>query len=159
MRRIDVLHMSYPFAGARMLRDLLNRRCDGDGVLFSPVCRKRASPLMRRMDISALYQKPGTSKRHPGHQVFPYLLRALEISTSNHVWALDTVYIPMEKGFVYFTAVLERASRKVLAHNLALTLEASHAVDVLKEGFAKFGCPEIVNTNQGSQFIAQCFVD
>ena len=159
MLRIDVLHMSYPFAGARMLSDLLNRQCDADGVLFSPVCRKRASRLMRRMDIKALYRRPGTSKRHPGHQVFPYLLRMIDISASNHVWALDTTYIPMEKGFVYLTAVLDWASRKVHAHKVAITLEASHAVGVLEATFAKYGRPEIVNTDQGSQFTAQCFVD
>lgn len=157
MRRIDALHMSYPFAGARMLRDLLNRQCDADGVLFAPVCRKRVSRLMRRMDINALYRRPGTSKRHPGHQVFPYLLRTVEINASNHVWALDTTYVPMEKGFVYLTAVLDWASRKVLAHKVAITLEASHAVDVLEEAFAKYGRPEIVNTDQGSQFTAEEF--
>ena len=159
MRRIDLLHMNYPFAGARMLRDLLNRQCDGDGVMFTPVCRKRISRLMRRMDINALYRRPGTSKRHPGHTVFPYLLKQLNILTSNHVWALDTTYIPMKQGFVYLTAVIDWASRKVLAHKVAITLEASHAVDVLEQAFAKYGRPEIINTDQGSQFTAQCFVD
>ena len=161
MRRIDLLHMNYPFAGARMLRDLLNRQCDGDGVLFTPVCRKRISRLMRRMHINALYRRPGTSKRHPGHTVFPYLLKQLDVCTSNHVWALDTTYIPMKQGFVYLTAVIDSASRKVLAHKVAITLEASHAIDVLEEAFTKFGRPEIINTDQGSQgvFTAQCFVD
>ena len=159
MRRIDLVHMSRPFAGARMLRDLLNRQGDRDGVLFTPVCRKRVSRLMRRMDISALYRKPGTSKRHPGHTVFPYLLKQLDIHTSNLVWALDTTYIPMAHGFVYLSAVIDWYSRKVLAHKLAITLEASHAVDVLEAAFAKYGRPEIVNTDQGSQFTAQCFVE
>ena len=159
MRRIDALHMNYPFAGSRMLRDLLNRQCDVDGVLADPVDRKRVCRLMRQMDITALYRKPGTSTRHPGHTVFPYLLRKLAIVGSNQVWALDTTYIPMKQGFVYLTAVIDWASRKVLAHKVAITLEASHAVDVLEEAFAKYGHPEIVNTDQGSQFTAQAFVD
>ena len=158
-RRIDALHMCYPFAGSRLLRDLLNRQCDVDGVLADPVDRKRVGRLMRQMDISALYRKPGTSKRHPGHSVFPYLLRKLAIVRSNQVWALDTTYIPMKQGFVYLTAVLDWASRKVLAHKVAITLQASHAVDVLQEAFTKYGTPEIVNTDQGSQFTAQVFVD
>ena len=159
MRRIDALHMNYPFAGSRMLRDLLNRQCDVDGVLADPVDRKRVCRLMRQMDVTALYRKPGTSTRHPGHTVFPYLLRKLAIVGSNQVWALDTTYIPMKQGFVYLTAVIDWASRKVLAHKVAITLEASHAVDVLQEAFTKYGTPEIVNTDQGSQFTAQAFVD
>ena len=148
MRRIDCLHMNYPFAGSRMLRDLLNRQCDREGVLADPVDRKRVGRLMRQMDINALYRKPGTSKRHPGHTVFPYLLRKLAITRSNQVWALDTTYISMKQGFVYLTAVIDWASRKVLAHKVAITLEASHAVDVLQEAFTKYGTPEIVNTDQ-----------
>ena len=159
MRRIDCLHMNYPFAGSRMLRDLLNRQRDREGVLADPVDRKRVGRLMRQMDITALYRKPGTSIRHPGHTVFPYLLRKLAIVGSNQVWALDTTYIPMKQGFVYLTAVIDWASRKVLAHKVAITLEASHAVDVLEQAFAKYGQPEIVNTDQGSQFTAQAFVD
>jgi putative transposase len=159
MRRIDTLHMNYPFAGSRMLRDLLNRQCDGDGVLLDSVDRKRVTRLMRQMDINALYRKPGTSKRHPGHTVFPYLLRKLAIERSNQVWALDTTYIPMKQGFVYLTAVIDWASRKVLAHKVAITLEASHAVDVLEQALNKYGTPDIINTDQGSQFTAQCFVD
>ena len=159
MQRMDALHMSYPFAGARMLRDLLNCQCDADGVMFSPACRKRIARLMRRMDMCALYRRPGTSKRHTGHTVFPYLLQQLEINTSNQVWALDTTYIPMKQGFVYLTALIDWYSRKVLAHKVAITLEASHAVELLEQAFAKYGRPEIVNTDQGSQSTAQCFVD
>ena len=155
MRRIDALHMNYPFAGSRLLRDLLNRQCGVDAVLADPVDRKRVGRLMRQMDISALYRKLGSSKRHPGHTVFPYLLRKLAIERSNHVWALDTTYIPMKQGNVNLTAVLDWASRKVLAHKVAITLEASHAVDVLQEALTKYGLPEIVNTDQGSQFTAQ----
>jgi putative transposase len=164
MRRIDELHMERPFAGARMLRDLLNRQrqVDADGVVgeaYPPVCRKRVSRLMRLMDISALYRKPGTSKRHPGHKVFPYLLRDVPVVNVGQVYALDTTYIPMRQGFVYLTAVIDWASRKVLAHKVAITLEACHAVEVLEEAIAEYGAPQIVNTDQGSQFTAAAFVD
>ena len=151
MRRIDGLHLEHPFMGARMLRDQLNR----EGL---DVGRKHVSTLMKRMGIEALYRKPGTSKKHPGHEVYPYLLRSLAISRANQVWALDTTYIPMAKGFVYLTVVVDWASRKVLAAKVAITLEACHAVDVLQEAFNRHGRPEIVNTDQGSQFTAQEFV-
>jgi putative transposase len=164
MRRIDELHMERPFAGSRMLRDMLNRqrRTNADGTpgdLHRPVCRKRVTRLMRLMDITALYRKPGTSQRHPGHKIFPYLLRELPVARANQVYALDTTYIPMREGFVYLTAVIDWASRKVLAHRVAITLEACHAVEVLDEAIARFGAPEIVNTDQGSQFTAQAFVE
>jgi putative transposase len=164
MRRIDDLHMERPFAGSRMLRDMLNRQRrvnEGGtaGEAYALVCRKRVSRLMKLMDITALYRKPGTSKRHPGHRVFPYLLRALSVERASQVYALDTTYIPMREGFVYLTAVIDWASRRVLAHKVAITLEACHAVDVLEEAIAKFGAPEIVNTDQGSQFTAAAFVD
>lgn len=151
MRRIDELHLEHPFMGARMLRDQLNR----SGVA---VGRKHVGSLMARMGIAALYRKPGTSKKHPGHKVYPYLLRGLLIERSNQVWALDTTYIPMAKGFVYLTAVVDWVSRKVLASKIAITLEACHAVDVLQEAFRRYGTPEIVNTDQGSQFTAIEFV-
>ena len=151
MHRIDALHLEHPFMGARMLRDQLNR----DGVA---VGRKHVSTLMKRMGVEALYRKPGTSKKHPGHEIYPYLLRGLAINRANQVWALDTTYIPMAKGFVYLTAVVDWASRKVLAAKVAITLEACHAVDVLQEAFTHHGTPEIVNTDQGSQFTAHEFV-
>ncbi len=151
MRRLDALHLEHPFMGARMLRDQLNR----EGFT---VGRKHVGTLMKRMGIEALYRKPGTSKKHPGHDVYPYLLRRLTINRGNQVWALDTTYIPMAKGFVYLTAVVDWASRKVLAATVAITLEACHAVDVLQEAFTRHGQPEIVNTGQGSQFTAQEFV-
>jgi putative transposase len=164
MRRIDELHMERPFAGSRMLRDMLNRQrqIDADGVIgeaYAPVCRKRVTRLMKLMDITALYRKPGTSQRHPGHKIFPYLLRDLPVGRANQVYALDTTYIPMREGFVYLTAVIDWASRKVLAHKVAITLEACHAVEVLEEAISKFGVPEMVNTDQGSQFTASAFVD
>ena len=137
--------------GARMLRDQLNR----GGV---DVGRKHVGTLMKRMGIEALYRKPGTSKKHPGHKVYPYLLRGLTINRANQVWALDTTYIPMARGFVYLTAVVDWASRKVLAAKIAITLEACHAVDVLEKAFNRHGTPEIINTDQGSQFTAEEFV-
>jgi putative transposase len=151
MRSIDELHLEHPFMGARMLRDQLNR----EGLA---VGRKHVGTLMKRMGVEALYKKPGTSKKHPGHDIYPYLLRGVKINRSNQVWALDTTYIPMAKGFVYLTAVVDWASRKVLAEKVAITLEACHAVDVLQEAFNRHGKPEIVNTDQGSQFTAHEFV-
>ena len=151
MRRMDELHLEHPFCGSRMLRDQLNRQGYDVG-------RKHVGTLMKRMGIEALYRKPGTSKKHPGHEIYPYLLRSLTINRANQVWALDTTYIPMAKGFIYLTAVVDWASRRVLAAKLAITLEACHAVDVLQEAFNRHGKPEIVNTDQGSQFTAHEFV-
>jgi putative transposase len=151
MRRMDALHLEHPFMGARMLRDQLNR----EGFT---VGRKHVGTLMVRMGMEALSRKPNTSKKCPGHTVQPYLLRGLHINRANQVWALDTTYIPMAKGFVYLTAVVDWASRKVLASTVAITLEACHAVDVLQDAFTRHGKPEIVNTDQGSQFTAQEFV-
>ena len=109
---------------------------------------------MKRMGISALYRKPGTSAKHPGHTIYPYLLRGMKIERANQVWALDNTYIPMAKGFVYLTAVIDVASRRALAWRVAITLEAFHAAEVLEQAFTRFGTPEIVNTDQGSQFTA-----
>jgi putative transposase len=149
---IDKLHMNYPFMGARMLRDQLNRQ-------GFKVGRQHVTTLMRRMSINAVYRRPkNTSGKHPAHKIYPYLLRNKEITT-NQVWALDTSYIPMAKGFVYLTAVIDWATRKVLAHKVAITLEACHAVDVLAEALCKHPKPAIVNTDQGSQFTATEFVD
>ena len=119
--------------------------------------RRHISTLMQRMGIEALAPQPGTSKRAPGHKIYPYLLRKLAITRSNQVWALDTTYIPMARGFVYLTAVVDVASRKVLAHKVAITLEACHAREVIEQAFARYGTPEIVNTDQGSQFTAEEF--
>lgn len=151
MRHMDALHLEHPFMGARMLRDQLNR----EGFM---VGRKHVRTLMARMGMEALYRKPDTSTKHPGHEIYPYLLGGLNINRANQVWALDRTYIPMAKGFVYLTAVVDWASRKVLAAKVAITLETCHAVDVLQEAFTRHGKPEIVNTDQGSQFTAQEFV-
>ena len=150
IRRIDELHLEHPFMGARMLRDQLRR----EGIT---VGRRHVTTLMLRMGIQALAPQPGTSKRAPGHKIYPYLLRKLPITRPNQVWALDTTYIPMARGFVYLTAVVDVASRRVLAHRVAITLEAIHAKEVIAQALARWGTPEIVNTDQGSQFTAEEF--
>ena len=152
MRRIDELHLEFPFAGARMLARLL-RRDDHE------VGRRRVRTLMKRMGVEALYCEPNTSRRNAGHRIWPYLLRGLKIDRANQAWALDTTYIPMARGFVYLTAAVDWASRKVLAQRVAITLEAVHAVDVLEEAFTRYGLPDIVNTDQGSQFTASAFTE
>jgi putative transposase len=152
MNAIDELHLDFPFMGSRQLTRALDRR----GLT---VGRLHVRTLMRKMGISAIAPQPGTSKRNPGHKTFPYLLRKLTINRSNQVWALDTTYIRMRKGFVYLTAVVDVFSRRILAHRTAITLEAIHAVEALQEAFNRFGTPDIINTDQGSQFTAQEFVD
>ncbi|NTX19657.1 IS3 family transposase [Burkholderia cepacia] len=150
MRRIDELHMEFPFAGARMLARLLRR----EGY---EVGRRRVRTLMKRMGVEALYCKPNTSRRNAQHKIWPYLLRGMKIARANQAWALDTTYIPMARGFVYLTAVVDWSRRKVLSHRVAITLEAVHAVEALEEAFARYGQPDIVNTDQGSQFTANAF--
>jgi len=150
MRKLDELHLKHPFMGARMLRDQLARQGIDAG-------RCHIRTLMLRMGIEALVPQPGTSQAAPGHKIYPYLLRKLVITRANQVWALDTTYIPMARGFVYLTAVVDVASRKVLAHKVAITLEAVHAKEVIERAFARYGVPEIVNTDQGSQFTAEEF--
>src|SRR5665647_729520 len=152
MRRIDELHLEHPYMGARMLRCVLVRQ----GI---KVGRRHVGTLMQRMGIEALCPQPGTSKAAPGHKIYPYLLRKLAITQSNQVWALDTTYIPMARGFVYLTAVVDVASRKVLAHKVAITLEACHAREVIEQALMRYGTPDIVNTDQGSQFTATEFTD
>src|SRR5271165_2628046 len=150
MRRIDELHLDYPFAGARMLRDLLRR----EGVV---VGRLHVATLMKRMGIEALYRRPNTSKPAPGHKIHPYLLRGVTIDRPNHVWAMDISYIPMRRGFVYLAAVVDVASRRVLAHRVSITMEAAFCVEALEEALARHGKPEILNTDQGSQFTSHEF--
>lgn len=144
------MHLEHPYAGARMLRDMLKR----EGV---QVGRKHVRTLMWRMGIEALYRKPNTSKRHPGHQIYPYLLRGLTITRPDHVWAIDITYIPMAKGFVYLAAVVDWATRRVLAHRVSITMEADFCVAAVEEAIAKYGKPEIFNTDQGSQFTSEAF--
>ena len=150
MRLIDQLHLEHPFMGARFLRRMLRLQ----GV---HVGRRHLGTLMERMGIQALCPQPGTSKRNPQHRIYPYLLRKVAIQRANQVWALDTTYIPMARGFVYLTAVVDVASRKVLSHKVAITLEACHAREVIEQAFARYGTPDIVNTDQGSQFTAEEF--
>src|SRR5579859_2281753 len=123
----------------------------------SRVGGRHVRTLMRRMGMEALCPQPGTSQRQPDHKIYPYLLRQLAITRPNQVWALDTTYIPMARGFVYLTAVVDVASRLVLAHKVAITLEACHAKEIIEQAFARFGVPVIVNTDQGSQFTAEEF--
>lgn len=150
MRRIDELHLELPFAGARMLRDLL--RAEG----FT-VGRKHMTTLMRRMGITALYRKPNTSRKAPGHTIYPYLLRTLAITRSNHVWAMDISYIPMARGFVYLAAVIDWHSRRLLAWRVSISMDTAFCTEVVEEAIAKYGKPEIFNTDQGSQFTSGAF--
>ena len=150
MRRIDELHLEYPFAGSRMLRDFLNR----EGV---EVGRRHVATLMKRMGVEAIYRKPNTSKPAPGHRIYPYLLRGLKVERPNQVWAMDITYIPMARGFVYLAAVVDWFSRRVLSHRVSITMEAEFCVEALEEALAKHGKPEIFNTDQGSQFTSAIF--
>lgn len=150
MKRIDALHLEYPFAGSRMLRDLLKR----EGI---EVGRRHVSTLMQRMGIEALYRKPNTSKKQPGHKIYPYLLRGMKIERANHVWATDITYIPMACGWVYLCAIVDWASRRVLAHRVSISMDTEFCLEALEEAFAKYGQPEIFNTDQGSQFTSEAF--
>ncbi len=150
MRRLDELHLQFPFAGSRMLRGLLA----GEGI---KVGRRRVRTLMKRMGIEALYRRPRTTKPEPGHKIYPYLLRDMAITRPNHVWAMDITYIPMARGFVYLAAVLDWASRRVLSWRLSITMEAAFCVEALEEALAKYGKPEIFDTDQGSQFTGAAF--
>ena len=150
MRRIDELHLEYPFAGSRMLRDFLNR----EGV---EVGRRHVGTLMKRMGIEAIYRKPNTSKPTSGNKIYPYVLRGLRVDRPNQVWAMDITYIPMARGFVYLTAVVDWFSRRVLSHRVSITMEAAFCVEALEEALARYGKPEIFNTDQGGQFTGQAF--
>src|SRR5215204_6827730 len=140
MRRMDELHLEFPFAGSRMLRDLLVT----EGLM---VGRLHVSTLMKRMGIEALYRKPNTSKPAPGHQIYPYLLRKLSVTRPNQAWAMDITYIPMARGFVYLAAVVDWFSRRVLAWRLSITLEATFCIEAVEEALARYERPEIFNTD------------
>jgi putative transposase len=152
MRQIDALHLARPFAGSRMLRALLAHR----GIRIG---RKHVATLMRRMGIEALYRHPRTTRPHPGHQVFPYLLRERAITRPNQVWAMDLTYLPMRHGFLYLVAVLDWATRRVLAWQLSNTMTTDVCLEALETAVGQYGCPEILNTDQGSQFTCTAFVD
>ena len=150
MRQMDELHLEFPFAGSRMLRDLL--AADG-----SKVGRRHVTTLMRKMGIEAAYRRPSTSKSAPGHKIFPYLLRGLTIDRPNQVWSTDITYIPMARGFVYLCAVMDWFARRILAWRLSNTMEAAFCVEVLEDALAKHGRPDIFNSDQGSQFSGMAF--
>jgi len=150
MRRIDELHLNYPFAGARMLRDFL--RAEGIGI-----GREKVAAMMRRMGVEAVYRRPNTSKPAPGHKIYPYLLRSMKIERPNQVWAMDITYIPMARGFVYLAAVVDWFSRRVLAWRLSITLEVEFCIEAVEEALVRYGTPKIFNTDQGSQFASAAF--
>ncbi|HEX7679681.1 MAG TPA: IS3 family transposase [Thermoanaerobaculia bacterium] len=150
MRRLDRLHLEFPFAGSRMLRGLLAAEGCKTG-------RRHVKTLMRRMGIEALYRRPRTTKPEPGHRIYPYLLRGMAITRSNQVWAMDITYIPMARGFVYLAVVLDWFSRRVLSWRLSITMEAAFCVETLQDALARHGKPDIFNTDQGSQFTGQAF--
>ena len=150
MRRMDELHLDFPFAGSRMLRDLLSAEGFRTG-------RRHVATLMKRMGIQAVYRKPNTSKPAPGHKIYPYLLRDLPVTRPNQVWAMDITYVPMARGFVYLAAVIDWFSRRVLSWRVAITMEAGFCVEAVEEALARHGKPEIFNTDQGSQFTSTAF--
>ena len=152
MRRMDELHLEFPFAGSRMLRDLL--RNEGHTV-----GRKRVRRLMRLMGLEALYRRPNTSRKHAHHPIYPYRLRDLTIDRPNQVWATDITYIPMRRGFLYLVAIVDWYSRKVLAWRLSNTLTTDFCIEALQEAITRYGTPDIFNTDQGSQFTSADFTD
>jgi putative transposase len=152
MRRMDELHLLYPFAGSRMLAGLLR----GEG---HSIGRLHVRTLMRKMGLEALYRRPNTTKRNASHKIYPYLLHNLPITKANQVWATDITYIPMKQGFVYLVAVMDWFTRKVLSWKLSISMEADFCVRALEEAIAKYGVPEIFNTDQGSQFTCPAFID
>ena len=148
MRLLDRLHLDFPFAGSRMLRGLL--AAEGCNV-----GRRHVKTLMKRMGIEALYRRPRTTKPEPGHKIYPYLLRGMEIVRPNQVWAMDITYIPMARGYVYLAVVLDWFSRRVLSWRVSITMEAAFCVETLADALALHGKPDIFNTDQGSQFPAR----
>lgn len=150
MRLIDEIHLKQPFWGSRNIRDELRGRGYRVG-------RGHVSTLMKKMGIAAMYQKPRLSKPHPAHKIYPYLLRGVEISQANHVWAADITYLPMARGFCYLVAIMDWASRRVLAWRLSNTLDTSFCTEALEEAIRTYGTPEIFNSDQGSQFTSEIF--
>jgi putative transposase len=150
MRRIDELHLEYPFAGSRMLRDMLSQQ----GL---EVGRRHVRTLMRKVSIEAIYRRPNTSKPAPGHRIYPYLLRGQAITRPNQVWAMDITYVPMARGFVYLAAVVDWFSRRVLAWRVSITMDASFCIEALEEALSRNEKPEVFNTDQGSQFTSEAF--
>ncbi len=137
VRRMDEMHLEFPFAGSRMLRDLLNR----EGV---EIGRRHVATLMKRMRIEALYRKPNTSKPAPGHKIYPYLLRGMTVDRPDQAWAMDITYVPMARGFVYLAAVVDWYSRRVLAWRLSITMEAGFCVEALEEALPSVRHPAML---------------
>ena len=150
MRRIDELHMDYPFAGSRMMQGFLNQEGFGVG-------RKHTATLMRKMGIEALYRRPRTTKPGPGHRVYPYLLKGMTVDRPNQVWATDISYIPMARGSVYLCAVIDWFTRRVLSWRLSISMDTAFCVEALQEALEEYGAPAVFNTDQGSQFTAEAF--
>lgn len=149
-RRIDELHLEYPFAGSRMLQGLLK----GEGY---DVGRLHVRTLMKRMGIEAIYRRPRTTQANPAHKIYPYLLKDLPITRPNQVWAMDITYIPMARGFIYLAAIVDWFSRRVLSWRLSVSMEVDFCIEALEEAIDKYGKPEIFNTDQGSQFTSEAF--
>ena len=152
MRLIDEQYLSTPWYGARQMARHLRRQ----GYAAR---RKRIGRLLRLMGLSAIYRKPKTSKPHPAHKIYPYLLRDLRIDRPNHVWCADITYIPMQRGFQYLVVIMDWATRTVLSWRLSNTLDSDFCVEALEEALAKYGTPEIFNTDQGCQFTSDDFTD
>ncbi len=150
MRKLDELHLNYPFAGSRMLRDLLRQQ-------GATVGRRHVGTLMKKMGIEAMYRRPNTSKPASGHTIYPYLLRNLAVTRPNQVWATDISYIPMARGFVYLAAVVDWFSRRILSWKLSITMDVSFCLEAVQEALSMNEKPEIFNTDQGSQFSSQAF--
>ena len=150
MDLIDRIHLDEPCLGTRGIKNTLWDRGYKIG-------RSHVRTLMRKMGIEALYQKPRLSKPHPGHTIYPYLLKGMVVTEANKVWASDITYIPMAKGFCYLVAVMDLASRKVLSWRLSNTLDTSFCVEALEEAIRTYGTPEIFNTDQGSRFTSDGF--
>lgn len=149
MRRVDELHLEHPFAGSRMIRDMLRRE--------GSTCGRRHIGMMRRMGLEALYRRPNTSHRYPRHPVYPYLLRGTAVTRPNQVWAMDITYIPMARGFVYLAAVVDWHSRRVLSWRLSITMDTGFCNEAVEDALKRHGGPEIFNTDQGSQFTSEAF--
>jgi putative transposase len=150
LRVMDELHLNYPFMGARMLRDQLNRQ----GI---EIGRLHTKTLMNIANIHAVSRQRSTSEKNPAHKIYPYLLRNVPVTRPNQVWATDITYIPMKRGFVYLVAILDWFSRKVLALRISINMETDFILDALKEAMTRYGKPEIFNTDQGSQFTSEVF--
>jgi len=150
MRLMDEQYLKTPTWGSRSMRNHLRR-------LGYKINRKRVQRLMRLMGLDAIYPKPRTSRPHPEHKIYPYLLRDLSIERPNQVWAADITYIPMSRGFMYLVAVMDWHSRKVLSWRLSNSMEADFCVEALEEAIRRYGCPEIFNTDQGAQFTSEAF--